>query len=118
MKPEELVLAARVEETEPTDRVRGTVVNVDASGLFVVKYDNGDFVAFQEDQLEGFKLIPEKPIPESAMGVIRHLHKTHGRTPPEDVVKTRGIPRARPSDGEKSAKPALTRNAEPPSIEA
>lgn len=121
MKPEELMLTARVEEIEPTDRVRGTVVNVDSSGLFVVKYDNGDYLAYQAEQAEGFMLIPEKPIPESAMGVIKQLHRLNGRTPPQDIAKTRTIPGQKttsPPIGEKSGKPALTRKADPPTIEA
>lgn len=120
MKPEELAFAVRVEEMNPTDRVRGTVVNL-VSGMFVVQYDNGDFIAFQNDEAEGFKAIPEEPIPEHAMRVIKHLHLIHGRTPPEDVVGTRSIPGQKttsPAIGEKSGKPALTRHAEPPTIEA
>lgn len=119
MKPEELVLTARVEEIDPTDRVRGTVVNIDASGLFVVHYDNGDYLAYMPEQAEGFKEIPEKPIPIPAMGVIRELNRIHGRTPPQDVAKLKGIPGqsiASPRVGDKSVKPALTRQAEPPSI--
>jgi hypothetical protein len=120
MRPEELVLAARVEEMNPTDRVRGTVVNL-VSGMFVVQYDNGDFLAFQNDEAEGFKAIPHEPIPEHAMRVVKHLYLIHGRTPPEDVVGAPAIPGqkiASPAIGEKSGKPALTRQAEPPTIEA
>jgi hypothetical protein len=118
MKPEELVVAARVEEADPTDRIRGTVVSVDPSGMFVVKYDNGDYLAFDADQLPGFTAIPEKPIPGPAMDIIHHLHKVHGRTPPKDIAKLGGVPRARPPIGEKSVKPALTRDIDPPTIGA
>lgn len=117
MKLEELVLTARVEEVDPTDRVRGTVVNVDASGMFVVKYDNGDYVAYQEDQVEAFKPIPEKPVPPYIQSMITDLHRIHGRTPPQDVAKTRTIPgqsTISPPIGEKKAKPALTRDREAP----
>lgn len=120
MRPEELAFAARVEETNPTDRVRGTVVNL-VSGMFVVQYDNGDFLAFQNEEAEGFKAIPHEPIPEHAMRVIKHLHLTQGRTPPEDVAITTAIPGQKttsPAIGEKSGEPALTRQAEPPTIEA
>lgn len=119
MKPEELVLTARVEEIDPTDRVRGTVVNIDASGLFVVHYDNGDYLAYMPEQISGFKAIPEKPIPRSALGVIRELNRTNGRTPPQDVAKLKSISRQgiiSPRVGDKSIKPALTREVEPPSI--
>lgn len=117
MKPEELVLTARVEEKNPTDRVRGTVVSVDPCGMFVIKYDNGDYLAFQSEQAEEFKLIPEQPIPSHAADLMRHLRKKHGRTPPEDVAKIRKIPGARtnsPPIGEKSSNPALTRDADAP----
>jgi hypothetical protein len=120
MKPDELAFAARVEEMNPTDRVRGTVVNL-VSGMFVVQYDNGDFLAFQNEQAEGFKAIPHEPIPEHAMRVIKHLYLIHGRTPPEDVVPETTIPGQKttsPPIGEKSGKPALTRRSEPPTIEA
>lgn len=119
MKPEELVITARVEEIDPTDRVRGTVVNVDPSGMFVVHYDNGDYLAYQPDQAEAFQAIPEKPIPGPVMAFIRELRRVHGRTPPQDVVGTKRIPSARttsPKIGEKSTEPALTRKTDPPSI--
>lgn len=89
MRPDELTFAARVEEINPVDRVRGTVVNVDASGIFVVKYDNGDYLAYQPEDAEGFAAIPDKPIPTHAMATIRALYAQHGRTPPEDVVLRR-----------------------------
>jgi hypothetical protein len=120
MKPEELAFAARVEEKNPTDRVRGTVVNL-VSGMFVVQYDNGDFLAFDNGEAEGFKAIPHEPIPEHAMRVIKHLHLIHGRTPPEDVVSGKTIPGQKkdsPAIGEKSGKPALTHRSDPPTIEA
>jgi hypothetical protein len=119
MKPEELMLTARVEEINPTDRVRGTVVNIDSSGLFVVHYDNGDYLAYMPEQIEGFKAIPEKPIPRAAAGMIRELNRIHGRVPPQDVAKMRGIPgqsTTTPRIGDNSTNPTLTRQANPPSI--
>lgn len=117
MRPDELVFAVRVEETHPTDRVRGTVVNIDPSGLFVVKYDNGDYLAFHPEQLEAFHTIPEKPIPSHAMETIKALYRQHGRTPPQDVMK-KNIPGQARSRDTASSNPALTTQAEPPSIEA
>jgi hypothetical protein len=112
MKPSELRYAARVEERNPTDRVRGTVVNVDSSGMFVVKYDNGDYLAFQREQAQDFDSIPEKPIPGHARELMRRIYDTHGRTPPEDVIGVAGkVPGARRGV-------ALTRDAAPPTIEA
>ena len=120
MRPDELTFAVRVEESSPTDRVRGTVVSIDKSGLFVVKYDNGDYLAYQAEDLDGFHTIPGKPIPGHAMETIRALYKKHGRTPPEDVLKlaTGTIPSQARSENTTSSNPALTGNAEPPSIEA
>lgn len=120
MRPDELVFAARVEETHPTDRVRGTVVNIDSSGIFVVKYDNGDYLAFQADQLAHFHTIPDKPIPSHAMSTIRALYAEHGRTPPEDVSKTNKpiIPGQARTNGASVSDSTLTSGIEPPSIEA
>lgn len=112
MKPSELRLAARVEESNPTDRVRGTVVNMEPSGIFVVKYDNGDYLAFQPEQAENFESAADKPIPGHAREMLRRIYEVEGRTPPEDVMGVAGkVPRAR-----KGA--ALTREAAPPTIEA
>lgn len=120
MQPDELVFAVRVEETNPTDRVRGTVVNIDPSGLFVVKYDNGDYLAFQPEELKNFHTIPGEPIPPHAMSTIRLLYVKHGRTPPEDVLKLEKpvIPGQARSDNAPLDESALTNEAEPPSIEA
>ncbi len=117
MKPDELFFAARVEEQDPTDRVRGTVISIDRSGMFVVKYDNGDYLAFQSEQVREFVLIPEKPIPGHAAELIYRLHEKHGRTPPEDRIGRAKVPRARtnnPPIGEKFSDPALTRDADAP----
>ena len=93
-------LCQRIEETNPTDRVRGTVVNVTAGGMFVVKYDNGDYVAYQPEQSEAFHPAMDKPIPSHAMDLIRRLRAKYGRTPPQDVGVLRiedsaGIPHPR-----------------------
>lgn len=84
------VLCQRIEESHPVDRVRGTVVNVTPSGIFVVKYDNGDYLAYQPEQKAEFTPIPDKPIPNHAVELIHRLRKKHGTTPPEDVMALRG----------------------------
>ena len=116
MRLDELTFAARVEEVNPTDRVRGTIVNIDPCGLFVVKYDNGDYLAFQGDQAECFKAIPEKPIPPHIMGTIRALYAHYGRTPPEDVMRLKKpiIPGQAASDNAPADEPTLTRESDRP----
>lgn len=118
MRPDELVFAVRVEETHPTDRVRGTVVNIDPSGMFVVKYDNGDFLAYQPEDMGGFHTIAGEPIPPHAMTTIRGLYAKHGRTPPEDVLKLEKavIPGQARMDNAPVDRSALTRDTPPPSI--
>lgn len=120
MRPDELVFAVRVEETHPTDRVRGTVVNIDSSGMFVIKYDNGDYLAYQPDDISGFHTIPGEPIPPHAMTTIRGLYARYGRTPPEDVLKLEKaiIPGQARMDNAPSGEAALTGDVPPPSIEA
>lgn len=121
-------LCQRVEETNPTDRVRGTVINV-TSSIFVVKYDNGDYVAYQAEEAGGFHRADDKPIPSHAVDLIRRLRAKHGTTPPEDAMHVgvlqlednAGVPHPRkhnrdagkgaPEDAE-----ALTSGDEPPSI--
>lgn len=78
-------LCKRIEETNPTDRVRGTVVNVTAGGLFVVKYDNGDYLAFQPEQAGEFHDASNKPMPGHAAELIHRLREKYGKLPPEDV---------------------------------
>ena len=120
-------LCRRIEETNPTDRVRGTVVNVTAGGLFVVKYDNGDYVAYQPEEAQGFHDASDKPIPTHAAELIHQLRKRHGKVPPQDVgvlriEDSKGVPhprRTHMSDAGKSAPTdagSLTPVDEPPSI--
>lgn len=120
-------LCRRIEETNPTDRVRGTIVNVTSSGLFVVKYDNGDYVAYQPEDKEGFHDAGDKPIPTHAAEMIHRLRQKYGKVPPQDVgvlriEDGRGVPHPRrrhmsdagkgtPTDTE-----SLTPVDEPPSI--
>jgi hypothetical protein len=126
-KPE---LCQRIEETYPTDRVRGTVINV-TSSIFVIKFDNGDYVAYQVDDLDGFHDCSDKPVPSHAADLIHRLREKHGTPPPEDVMRvgtlsiedTAGVPhpRRRGRDSVKGAPidgGALTSNDQPPSIEA
>jgi hypothetical protein len=126
-KPE---LCQRIEETDPTDRVRGTVINV-TSSIFVIKFDNGDYVAYQNDDAEGFHDCSDKPVPRHAAEMIHRLREKHGTLPPEEVMRVgvldiednAGVPHPRrhnrnagkgaPNDGG-----ALTGNDQPPSIEA
>jgi hypothetical protein len=77
-------ITERVQQSNPTDRVRGTVVNVTDSGIFVVKFDVGDYVAFQPEQAPEFGRIPHLPIPGPALEMIRMLRGLP-RLPPEDV---------------------------------
>lgn len=122
-------LCRRIEETNPTDRVRGTVVNVTEGGLFVVKYDNGDYVAYPPEEAEGFHDAGDKPVPSHAMDLIRRLRLKHGKTPPEDIMRVgvldiednRGVPHPRKhnrdaSGGKVSEGGALTSGDEPSSI--
>lgn len=117
-------ITERVEEINPTDRVRGTVINVTASGMFVVKFDNGDYLAYQSEEVEGFESIPHKPIPRHAADQIQRLHTALGRTPPEDamLLTSEQALRAKvPRQGANSSNPAgttLTPEDQPPSIEA
>ena len=78
-------ITERVQQSDPTDRVRGTVVNVTTSGIFIVKYDIGDYVAYQPEQALEFGRIPHLPIPRPALELIRMLRGQSGRLPPEDV---------------------------------
>jgi hypothetical protein len=115
-------LCQRIEETNPTDRVRGTIVNV-TSSLFVVKYDNGDYAAYDTaDNAGAFHDASDKPVPRHAADLIHRLRKKHGTTPPEDVGVLRiednnGIPHPR-SQHMRDAPGTLTEIDEPPSIEA
>lgn len=121
-------LCRRIEETNPTDRVRGTIVNVTKSGMFVVKYDNGDYLAYQPEAREGFHDASDKPVPHHAAEMIHLLRERYGKLPPQDVGMLRiednnGIPHPRrrthmsdagkgaPTEGE-----SLTPIDEPPSI--
>lgn len=109
-------LCRRIEETNPTDRVRGTIVNV-TTGLFVVKYDNGDYVAYDQDQQDKFHDAGDKPVPSHAAQLIHMLRKKHGTTPPEDYIgvlvieDNQGIPHPRThmSDAGKSTTEELER---------
>lgn len=83
-------LCQRIEETNPTDRVRGTIVNVLPSGMFVVKYDDGAYLAYQPEDKEGFHPIPDKPVPHHAAWLIHRLREAHGKLPPEDAQLLRG----------------------------
>lgn len=125
MEPE---LCRRVEEINPTDRVRGTIINV-TSSIFVIKYDNGDFVAYQNEQAEGFADALDKPIPNHAVELIKRLRAKHGTPPPEDVMHVgtlaiednQGVPHPRrhnrdASKGAPEALEPLTSGDEPPSI--
>lgn len=78
-------LCKRIQETNPTDRVRGTVVNVTAGGMFVVKYDNGDYLAYQPEQAEEFHDASDTPLPGHAAELIHRLREKYGKLPPEDV---------------------------------
>lgn len=89
-------LCKRIEETNPTDRVRGTVVNVTTGGLFVVKYDNGDYLAFQADQAREFHDASDQPLPSHAAELIHTLRRKYGKLPPEDVGVLRIEPDTRP----------------------
>lgn len=116
-------LCQRIEETNPTDRVRGTVVNVTDSGMFVVKYDNGDYVAYQPDDQEAFHDASDKPMPRHAADLIHRLNDKYGRTPPQDVGVLRiednaGIPHPRSKHMRDAAMEhgALTSGDEPTSI--
>lgn len=115
-------LCQRIEETNPTDRVRGTVVNVTPS-IFVVKYDNGDYVAYDtSENAEGFHDASDKPVPSHAADLIHRLRQKYGTTPPQDVGVLRlednsGIPHPR-SKHMRDAAESLTGADEPPSIEA
>lgn len=121
-------LCQRVEETNPTDRVRGTVINV-TSSIFVVKYDNGDYVAYQREEAQGFSPALDKPIPSHAVDLIRRLRAKHGTPPPDDAMRVgvlkiednSGVPHPRRHNREagKGAPrdvEALTSGDEPPSI--
>lgn len=83
-------LCQRIEETNPTDRVRGTIVNVLPGGMFVVKYDDGAYLAYQPEDREAFHAIPDKPLPSHAATLIHMLREKHGKIPPEDVHRLRG----------------------------
>lgn len=115
-------LCRRIEETNPTDRVRGTVVNVTTNGMFVVKYDNGDYVAYQPEDQAAFHDASDKPIPGHARDLIHRLREKYGKLPPQDVGVIRiedssGIPHPRPHMRDASrAGGALTSSDEPPSI--
>jgi len=105
-------LCLRIEETNPTDRVRGTIVNVLPGGMFVVKYDDGTYLAFQPEQRDDFHAIPDKPVPGHAAWFIHRLREKHGKIPPEDAMLVRGkIPSP-------AGEVTLTPAEGPPSIEA
>lgn len=116
-------LCQRVEETNPTDRVRGTVVNV-TSSIFVVKYDNGDYVAYDKDESAAFDSALDKPIPSHAVELIQRLRAKHGTPPPEDVMMigtlaiedNSGVPHPRRHRGAPTEAGSLTSGEEPPSI--
>jgi hypothetical protein len=114
-------ITERIEERDPTDRVRGTVVNVTTSGMFVVKYDNGDYLAYQPEDAEGFEKIPDKPMPRHAADLIHALRQKLGRIPPEDAMILSRRRAHIPGQGTKppvGVDPALTPEDQPPSIEA
>jgi hypothetical protein len=126
-KPE---ICQRIEETQPTDRVRGTVVNVTDS-IFVIKFDNGDYVAYQVDDSGGFHDCSDKPVPSHAADLIHRLRVKHGTTPPEDIMRVgvldiednSGVPHPRRHNRdagkvEPKSGGALTSEDQPPSIEA
>lgn len=77
-------LCMRIEETDPTDRIRGTVVNVTSGGMFVVKYDNGDYLAYAPEAAESFHSAADKPLPSHAAELIHGLRRKYGKLPPED----------------------------------
>lgn len=77
-------VAERVELLQPTDRVRGTVTSVSQGGIFVVKYDDGSYVAYGPEDLKKFTAIPDKPIPRVARYLIAELKKSLGQ-PPSDT---------------------------------
>lgn len=105
-------LCQRIEETNPTDRVRGTIVNVLPGGMFVVKYDDGAYLAYQPEDRDNFHPIPNKPVPNHAAWLIHRLREAHGKLPPEDAQLLRGkIPSP-------SGEDTLTPVDEPPSIGA
>jgi hypothetical protein len=105
-------LCQRIEETNPTDRVRGTIVNVLPGGMFVVKYDDGNYIAYQPEDREGFHAIPDKPVPLHAASLIHRLREKHGKIPPEDAQLLRGkIPSPASED-------TLTPVDAPPNVEA
>lgn len=108
-------ITERVEQSNPTDRVRGTVVNVTPSGIFIVKFDIGDYVAFQPEQVSEFGKIPHKPIPGPALELMRML-RGQSRLPPEDVSLVALPVRLASIPGQNSPS-ALTSEAGPPSIE-
>lgn len=116
-------LCRRIEETNPTDRVRGTVVNV-TDCIFVVKYDNGDYVAYPTEEAEAFSDAMDKPIPGHAAELIRRLRAKHGTPPPEDVMRVgtlaiednNGVPHPRQHRGAPTEAGSLTSGEEPPSI--
>lgn len=116
-------LCRRIEETNPTDRVRGTIVNVTEGGMFVVMFDNGDYLAYPPEAVEGFHDAGDKPVPNHAAEMIHRLRERYGKLPPQDVGVLRledsnGIPHPRSrhmTDAGKS-EGTLTPVDEPPSI--
>lgn len=110
-------LCCRVEEINPTDRVRGTVVNV-TNSIFVIKYDNGDYVAYTLESWEAFQDASNKPVPGHAAELIHHLREKHGIIPPEDVAGTPqgNIPSPRKKSHIRDAGETLTGADEPPTI--
>lgn len=115
-------LCLRIEEKNPTDRVRGTIVNATEGGMFVVQYDNGDYVAYGPECQGDFKSASDKPVPSHAAELIHRLRRKYGKVPPEDVGVLRlednaGVPHPR-SKHMRRASEALTAHDNPPSIEA
>lgn len=119
-------LCRRIEETNPTDRVRGTIVNVTMGGMFVVKFDNGDYLAYQPEAADAFHDAGDKPVPSHAAELIHRLREKYGKLPPQDVGVLRlednnGVPHPRThmSDAGKGTPgkaKSLTPVDEPPSI--
>lgn len=86
----------RVELVVPTDRTIGTISEVMPGGIFVVKYDNGDYVAYQPNEVANFVPALDRPIPRHAANFIVALRQALGRTPPETGPVKLPLPRDEP----------------------
>lgn len=111
-------ITARVEILEPVDRIRGTIVNATPS-IFVVHYDNGDYVAYPTEEAGEFKPIPLEPIPSHAREEIVRIRRQLGRTPPEDAQLLRPVrPKRKKVPRQADAGETLTGTDAASSIEA